>query len=135
MYEPLTNYIPEFEKRSFGECVPCKKQPDGSFQMGYVHYHDSVSEFIKAVYNFNESLGETGVTDYQAVLQEHHLDWSNESLNGADVSQVDGRTVLAMVIGVIRAERFCDGVLLEYLENGTILKWLNRLRELDSLPL
>ena len=32
----------------------------------------------------------------------------------------------------IRAERFCDGVLLEFFKNGCISKWLSRLQEIDQ---
>ncbi len=35
-------------------------------------------------------------------------------------------------MGAIRAERFCDGALLSFFKDGYMLKWLKRLKALDS---
>ena len=55
-------------------------------------------------------------------------------MRNADVSSLDGRTVMAMILGVIRADRFCEGALLAFLEDGIISKWLSRLYSLDTDP-
>jgi hypothetical protein len=49
----------------------------------------------------------------------------------ADVSDLNAQCVLSLVMGAIRAERFCDGALLDFFESGCILKWLERLNEID----
>ena len=36
------------------------------------------------------------------------------------------------ILGAVRAERFCDGVLLGFFENGSIARWIERLKELDT---
>lgn len=46
----------------------------------------------------------------------------------ADVSKLDSQAVMALLLGAVRAERFCDGALLSFLESGAILRWLERLR-------
>ena len=38
--------------------------------------------------------------------------------------------ILAMLVGLLRAERFSDGVVLEALESGLVLKWLERIRDI-----
>ena len=53
-------------------------------------------------------------------------------MSGADVSDFGGRTVMALLPGAVRAERFCDGALLGFLEDGSIIRWLLRLREIDN---
>ncbi|MBQ7614370.1 MAG: hypothetical protein IJU77_04950 [Butyrivibrio sp.] len=53
-------------------------------------------------------------------------------MEAADVSKLDTQAVLALLLGAIRAERFCDGALLGLLESGAILRWLKRLQEIDS---
>jgi ADP-ribosyl-[dinitrogen reductase] hydrolase len=35
-------------------------------------------------------------------------------------------------MGAIRAVRFCDGALLEFCKDGSIIKWLGRLKEIDE---
>ena len=50
----------------------------------------------------------------------------------ANVDELDGKTVVALILGTIRAERFSDGTLLEFCQNGCIAKWLSRLKEIDT---
>lgn len=52
----------------------------------------------------------------------------------ADVSKLDARCVLAMIMCAIRAERFCDGALLSCLADGTIQRCLERLKKIDEAP-
>ena len=53
-------------------------------------------------------------------------------MQNADVSKMDAKTVLAMLVGMYRAERFCDGTLLSFCESGTLQKCLLRLKQLDE---
>lgn len=39
---------------------------------------------------------------------------------------------MALITGAVRAERFCDGALLGFFKDGSIRKWLERLKELDN---
>ena len=41
--------------------------------------------------------------------------------------------IMALLVGVIRSERFCYGIIWDYIENGLILKWLQRLKEIDEI--
>ena len=56
-----------------------------------------------------------------------------KSMSEADVSRLDGKCVMAMIVGAVRAERFCDGALLGFFKDGSIRKWLERLRELNGM--
>jgi 3-oxoacyl-[acyl-carrier-protein] synthase III len=40
----------------------------------------------------------------------------------ADVANMDAKTVIALLIGAVRAERFCDGALLSFLKDGSITR-------------
>ena len=53
-------------------------------------------------------------------------------MSTADVSSLDGQTIMALIMGVVRAERFCDGELLEFFKDGSIEKWLQRLQQIDE---
>jgi hypothetical protein len=53
-------------------------------------------------------------------------------MQNADVSNLNGRSVMALLLGAVRAERFCDGALLDFCKNGSLAKWLERLKELDE---
>jgi len=45
---------------------------------------------------------------------------------------LDAKCVMALIMGVIRAERFCEGVLLNFFQKGIIRKWLERLQAMDE---
>ena len=50
----------------------------------------------------------------------------------ADVSCLNGQAIMALILGAIRAEKFCNGALDTFLELGCIKKWLVRLKELND---
>ncbi len=70
--------------------------------------------------------------NYKRILAESGIAWDMKSMTEADVSGLDGRAVVALLLGAVRMERFCDGALLGFLENGSVGKWLARLGELDG---
>ena len=39
---------------------------------------------------------------------------------------------MALLLEAVRAERFCDGALLGFFEDGSVKRWLLRLREIDD---
>ena len=53
-------------------------------------------------------------------------------MSEADVSSLDGQCIMALIMGAVRAERFCDGALLRFFREGCIRKWLERLKEIDD---
>ena len=55
-----------------------------------------------------------------------------DSMSGAIVEDLDARCVCALLVGAVRAERFCDGALLSFFKDGSVCCWLNRLKEIDK---
>ena len=55
-------------------------------------------------------------------------------MENADVSKMDAKAVIALLIGAVRADRFSEGALLDLLEEGCVLRWLERLKEIDRQP-
>jgi hypothetical protein len=47
-------------------------------------------------------------------------------------SILDGITVFALILAAIRTEHFCDRALFGYLEDGSIVRWLQRLKKIDE---
>ena len=90
------------------------------------------NELIETVYELEEN-GHDYLYRYEDVLNAAGIEWGYDSMLHADVSALDGKTVLALIFGVARAERFqYEGLVTEFMENGTIKKWLLRLRDLDQ---
>ena len=64
---------------------------------------------------------------YNDILIENGIEWESESMKAADVSKLDVRTVMALLVGAFRAERFCEGALMDFFKSGAILRWQHRI--------
>ena len=105
---------------------------DDPIRMPFVDYSPAVTELMKAVYAFKTEHPDFELTKYEEVLSSNGLEWSRESMSEADVSDADGNLIMALLMGAIRADRFCEGTLLGFCENGSVLRWLKRLLEIDD---
>ena len=57
---------------------------------------------------------------------------SYDSMSEADASILDGKTIVALLIGAVQAEKFCDGTFLGLLKQGCIIRWLGKLEIIDD---
>ncbi|WP_407708286.1 DUF6508 domain-containing protein [Bacillus altitudinis] len=130
----LTNYIPMLQGDDIGEWV-IDKENDGTaehpIQMPFVNYSETVRRFIEDVYTFAEQHQEMELTRYSEILKENGIEGGTNDMENVDISNVNAQCVLALIMGVLRAERFCEGVILDIFTNGTIVKWLERLERLE----
>lgn len=133
-FDLLTKYIPLLRRERLGEWV-IDKENDGTaehpIQMPYVNYSETVRRFIEDVYTFAEQHQEMEITRYREILKENGIEWGMNDMEDVDVSNLNSQCVLALIMGVLRAERFCEGVILDFFTNGTIVKWLERLERLE----
>ena len=72
------------------------------------------------------------LSHYGEILNKHGIKWNSSAMEAADISVLDGQVVMALLVGAVRADRFCEGALLDFLNDGSIKKWLMRLQEIDS---
>lgn len=84
------------------------------------------------VHSFVYEYEEIGLYNYEKVLEENGIEWGMESMAKTEVDNLDAKCVIALIFGVIRAERFNEGILLVFLKNGSIIRWLERLKTLDA---
>lgn len=135
-FSALTKYIEMFQSKDFGEWV-IDKTNDGSkehpIQMPFVNYSDAVWSFIDDLYRFSEDHEKYGLRYSITILKNHNIEFSEKAFKKVKVKKLDAQTTLALMMSVVNGERFCDGVLLDCLQNGCIIKWLERLQELDSV--
>ena len=90
-----------------------------------------VDKFVEDVYAFHDEHPEFGLNRYGETLEKNGLEWGGK-MSTADVSDKDAQCILALIIGAVRAERFCDGALMGFFKDGSIEKWLMRLHEIDG---
>lgn len=133
-FDILTKYIPIIQEDSIGEWV-FDRGNDGThehpIQVPFVNYSEVVNNFIDDVYTFHKNNEDMELSRYGEILKDNGLEWDSVSMENADVSNLNVQGILALIMGAVRSERFCDGALFEFFESGCILKWLERLRIIE----
>lgn len=135
VYKSLTKYLADMKNDSFGEWIIDRKSrgtSDDPIEMPYVSFSAMVEDFVEDVYAFQSEHPEYELNYYREILQSNGIKGGKDSMLTADVSVLDGKCVMALILGAVRAERFCDGALLSFFQNGTIARWLLRLKDLDE---
>ena len=136
MFESLTKHLSAIENaEGLGNWVvdrDSKGTMDDPTKMAYVNYGMTVTDVCQAIYDFVDEHPEYDLTHYRDILDRNGLEWGSQAMSEADVSELDGQVVVALLLGAVRAERFCDGALLGFFEDGSVRRWLLRLREIDG---
>ena len=133
-FDILTKYISMIQTDNIGEFVIDKENdgtPEHPIQMPFVGYSEMVHNFIDDVYTFEKSNKDMELTRYGEILKDNGLEWDSESMKSADISNLNLQCLMALIMGAVRAERFCDGALLDFFKSGYILKWLERLKSIE----
>ena len=123
MFTKLTKYIEIFKNMNGNY---------GEWKDGAVEYVASVNEFAKDVYAFSNNNKKYKMDKYKFTLLLVGVNGKNKNIEAIEVGKVKVKVVLALLMAVINEERFSEGTTLEYLKNGCIIKWLERLEELDK---
>ena len=134
MFESLTVFLPQLQGDEYGEWIIDRTNdgtPEHPIQFPFVEYGRTVTDLVDAIYQFIDNHKEMELNNYRGILEASNIEWDSESMKKADVSALDGKTVMAMLIGAVRADRFCEGALQDFCKDGSIAKWLQRLKELD----
>lgn len=136
MFENLTKHLPAIEKaEEYGNWVvdqESKGTMDDPIHMPYVNYGTTVMDIEQAIYAFVDEHPEYELNRYSDVLERNGLEWDGRIMTEADVSELNGQAVMALLLGAVGAERFCDGAFLSFFEDGYVKRWLLRLREIDE---
>ena len=135
MYESLTGFLPQLdETQEYGDLIIDREHEgtlDDPKQMPYVNYGEFADAIVEAIYAFVKAHPDFGLNDYQSILESRGITWGLEAMANADVSSLDGKTVMSLLLGVVRADRFSEGTLLVFFEKGHIKRWISRLQEID----
>ena len=134
-YSALTKYINLLKNDIVGEWI-CDKENDGSSErpihVPFVSYSIAVDNLADDIYEFAKESNEIVPSKYAEIIQANGIEWGYDSMMKADASGLDAQCILALLIASLRAERFCDGALLGFIESGSVIRWLKRLQELDE---
>ncbi|EIL86729.1 DUF6508 domain-containing protein [Bacillus altitudinis] len=129
-FEILTKYISKLQKDHIGEWV-IDQENDGTaerpIQMPFVNYSETVQRFLDDVYTFAEQHQEMELTRYSEILSENGIEWGSNDMEHVDISNLNAQCVLALIMGVVRAERFSEGAIFNFFKSRNMLKCLERL--------
>lgn len=125
MYEQVTAYLGKLKPAHW---IPAEKKEDGSYITGWPEYDEITSEFMRRMYEFVPNGGQ----NYDDVIYKNTGLDCHSDLSKADVSRIDGDTILYMIFSMVRGERFSGGLFGDCVADGTIDKWLGRLKEIDD---
>ena len=134
-FTELTKYIPMIEQNQIGHWQIDRENdgtPEHPIQVPFVIYSDMVNQFVYDVYALVDRHPEWELNHYGQILEENGLRWDSRSMSGAIVEDLDARYICALLVGAVRAERFCDSALMSFFKDGSIKRWLRRLAELDQ---
>lgn len=122
-------YRGEVERQSYGAGSFAERMILGANLMcSALEIADELQEYAdsKNVYIFER------ICVFTKVLQGYDVLWEQNKMDTADVSQMDEAGVIALIICATWANRLHPGSIKLHLRNRTIMKWLDRLDELDQ---
>ena len=70
-------------------------------------------------------------SQYGDVLAKMGVELSFEQITEKGVDNLNAEQVLALITAAFRNDHFSNGIILEYINSGAMLKWLKRLKDLD----
>ena len=103
MYEKLTMFLPVLGEVYVNWAEIHVKQPS----MPFVVYETAARQLIDAIRDYVRQHNE--YAEYGQILHKAGIEWNYDSMSEADASILDGKTIIALLVGAVQAEKFCDG--------------------------
>lgn len=133
MYEMLTAFIPALEEGSFGSCsVKGRGTPEDPLVYRNVEYSRPVRELMDALFAFRDAHEEMRLDYYTEIADEIIAVCRSAGREAMDVSALDGRLIVGMLLFMISMTRFSEGAFIGFCRSGTVLRCLKRLQETDE---
>lgn len=128
-FDKLIGLLEPLENDSVGEWIIDKEHKGTEDDPKHFPY----PMYTEVVYEFEHENPEYELTKYGELLKERGLEWGQRSMENADVSNMDAQGIMALLMGMVRGERFCDGAIMGMIKSGAAKKWLLRLQELKEM--
>ena len=107
IYKSLTDFLPMLENDKIGDRVIDRVNdgtPEHPIQMPVVNYTKNVRKVEDAIYDFEQIHPEYELNRYGNILKANGIEWGMDSMADKDVSELDGKCVMAMLMGAVRAD-------------------------------
>ena len=103
-----------------------------TFELPYVNYKELVDSFIREFNEFSDNHPEYQISDYCSILNNYGVKWNRKSMRKANLDELDDKCILALIMGAIQADTISKMAFLNFLDDGSIIKWLKRLKNIDD---
>ena len=130
-YTGLTDILEELKDDNYGEIHRSeghKGTKEDPIPMPFIVYSETVHKLIKVVYDFDKENPDYDLKNYLETMEKNGI----KNIDEIEPDKLDAKVVMAALMGIVRQERFCDGLILSCLENGTVQKLLQRLKDIDE---
>ena len=101
VYESLTRFLPELDKAEYGKWVMDRGDdgPSGNpLHFPFVDYDGIVDRIWDAIYDFEKGHEDFELMKYSEILSKSNIERNTQSMKEADVSKLDGQTVMALLM-------------------------------------
>lgn len=122
-HKRLTRFIDIFTD-SFNPCVEINVRKD---VVPCIAYNAKTMEFIELMHS-----EEFADYDYVAHLEEAGIDRNHTHISDFPLDKYDAKTIMALLMWIVRSERFNEGAIANAIMQGNIQMLLMRLKELDG---
>lgn len=128
-YYSVTKYIdtftPEYDAGTWFIDRNSAGTVDDPIQLPYVMLDGEVIKFVDDFYQSG-----IAVENYQEIMEAAGI--TNDNFDFLNLHRLNEKAVCAILTFIIRSDRFCEGYLKEKKEQGTVVRILKRLREIDE---
>ena len=135
VFEGLTACLSDLNTGKSGEWI-IDRENDGTSEhplhFPFVDYSDVARRDEHEIYNIVDVHPEPELTNYQKILERNGIERRTKRMENAEVSKLDAQCVMALLVGAVRADRFCEGTFKGFIDNGCIFRWIERLKEIES---
>ena len=131
IFEGLTNLLKDLKGDEYGiihHSEGHKGTMDDPIPMPYIAYSETVLKLIDAVYEFDKAHPEYDLKNYMEIMEKNGI----KNMDEIRPEEYDAHVVMAVLMGIVRQEKFCDGAILSRLKNGMVQKLLQRLNNIDE---
>ena len=131
-YDILLPYVDRLAEDPYGEWsmdTAGRGTIESPMQMPFVVYSPVVEDLIRDVHTCWER---SGLRDYVQILADHGIELNSRSMSQATPEELPSSVLVALLLAAVRAEKFCDGALLELLKSGHVQQWLAELKEREE---
>lgn len=154
MFEMITHLLPTLQDAVLSQLDKTRTDENGLYSFGSLNfslYHNwFINDLAYAVDVFESNYPEYDLENPEKYLQKAGIELAEEAIRKADVSEMDGITVMALLEGIYKLcgiisennkkfltdpnyELCLDDPLLDIFLDFSIERWLLRLKEIDDL--